>query len=84
MVRELTREEKGKIRALVTKWCANYDREYGCLSTDYRLFLLLQHKHPITKPLLHNDLAFAMLRRFETLYFKPPFSALKIGIRGAC
>lgn len=31
MARELTREEKGKIRALVTKWCANYDREYGCL-----------------------------------------------------
>lgn len=31
MSRELTREEKEKIRALVTKWCANYDREYGCL-----------------------------------------------------
>lgn len=45
---------------------------------------VLIDKHPITKPLLHNDLAFAMLRRFETLYFKPPFSALKIGIRGAC
>ena len=31
MARELTREEKRKIRALVTKWCANYDKEYGCL-----------------------------------------------------
>ena len=28
MARELTREEKRAIRALVTKWCANYDREY--------------------------------------------------------
>ncbi len=31
MARELTREEKRKIRALVVKWCANYDKEYGCL-----------------------------------------------------
>ena len=31
MSRELTREEKAAIRALVVKWCANYDREYGCL-----------------------------------------------------
>lgn len=31
MARELTREEKRAIRALVTKWCANYDRECGCL-----------------------------------------------------
>lgn len=29
--RELTREERAAIRALVVKWCANYDREYGCL-----------------------------------------------------
>ena len=29
--RELTRQEKAAIRALVVKWCANYDREYGCL-----------------------------------------------------
>ena len=28
MARELTREEKKKIRTLVTKWCANYDKEY--------------------------------------------------------
>ena len=26
MARELTREEKAKIRKLVTKWCANYDK----------------------------------------------------------
>ena len=31
MARELTREEKRKIRALVVKWCANYDTAYGCL-----------------------------------------------------
>lgn len=30
-MRELTREEKAAIRSLVTKWCANYDREMGCL-----------------------------------------------------
>lgn len=29
--RELTREEKTAIRKLVTRLCANYDREYGCL-----------------------------------------------------
>ena len=29
--RELTREERAAIRALVVKWCANYDWEYGCL-----------------------------------------------------
>ena len=34
MSRELTREEKAAIRALVVKWCANYDREYGCLPLD--------------------------------------------------
>ena len=25
--RELTRQEKAAIRALVVKWCANYDRD---------------------------------------------------------
>ena len=29
--RELTREERAAIRALVVKWCANYDRAVGCL-----------------------------------------------------
>ena len=29
MSRELTRLEKAAIRKLVTKWCANYDKDYG-------------------------------------------------------
>ncbi len=29
--RELTRQERAAIRSLVVRWCANYDREYGCL-----------------------------------------------------
>ena len=29
--RELTRQEKTAIRKLVVQWCANYDRDYGCL-----------------------------------------------------
>mgnify|MGYP002696425691 CR=1 FL=1 len=35
--RELTRQERAAIRALVVKWCANYDREYGCLPLDLSL-----------------------------------------------
>lgn len=31
MSRELKAQEKKAIRALVRKWCANYDRDYGCL-----------------------------------------------------
>ena len=31
MGRELTRTEKAAIRRLVSKWCANYDRDCGCL-----------------------------------------------------
>lgn len=38
--RELTRQEKAAIRALVTKWCANYDREYGCLPLDCECYML--------------------------------------------
>ena len=34
MSRELTRKEKTAIRSLVVTWCANYDREYGCLPLD--------------------------------------------------
>ena len=34
MSRELTRQEKTEIRKLVTKWCANYDKDYGCLPLD--------------------------------------------------
>ena len=41
MARELTREEKRAIRALVTKWCANYDRESGlCLPLDCACYML--------------------------------------------
>ena len=39
-MRELTREEKAAIRSLVTKWCANYDREYGCLPLDCECYML--------------------------------------------
>lgn len=38
--RELTRREKSAIRALVTKWCANYDPEYGCLPLDCPCYML--------------------------------------------
>ena len=31
VARELTREEKAAIRKLVTRLCANYDRDVGCL-----------------------------------------------------
>lgn len=40
MSRELTREERAKIRALVTKLCANYDRDYGCLPLDCECYML--------------------------------------------
>ena len=46
MSRELTREEKRKIRALVTKWCANYDKEYGCLPLDPALEAALMSEGP--------------------------------------
>jgi len=39
VARELTREEKRKIRALVTKWCANYDKEYGCLPLECECYM---------------------------------------------
>jgi len=32
--RELTGREKQRIKKLVTSCCANYDKEYGCLSLD--------------------------------------------------
>ena len=38
--RELTRQERAAIRALVVKWCANYDREYGCLPLDCPCYML--------------------------------------------
>lgn len=40
MSRELTRKEKTAIRSLVVTWCANYDREYGCLPLDSDCYML--------------------------------------------
>ena len=41
MGRELTRTEKAAIRRLVSKWCANYDRESGlCLPLDCACYML--------------------------------------------
>ena len=40
MSRELTRKEKTAIRSLVVTWCANYDREYGCLPLDGKCYML--------------------------------------------
>nr|MBQ8244374.1 cysteine-rich VLP protein [Oscillospiraceae bacterium] len=33
-VRELTEQEKRRIRQLVTQKCANFHEEYGCLPLD--------------------------------------------------
>ena len=38
--RELTREERAAIRALVVKRCANYDRGVGCLPLDCECYML--------------------------------------------
>ena len=43
MSRELTREERAAIRSLVLKWCANYDREYGCLPLDCECYMLRKY-----------------------------------------
>ena len=40
MARELTREEKTAIRKLVTRLCANYDRDMGCLPLDCPCYML--------------------------------------------
>ena len=40
MSRELTREEKSKIRSLVTRWCANYDNDGGCLPLECPCYML--------------------------------------------
>ena len=40
MSRELSRQEKTAIRKLVTKWCANYDKDYGCLPLDCPCYML--------------------------------------------
>ena len=39
MGRELTRTEKAAIRRLVSKWCANYDRDCGCLPLDCECYM---------------------------------------------
>ena len=40
MARELTREEKAAISKLVTRLCANYDRDMGCLPLDCPCYML--------------------------------------------
>ena len=40
MSRELTRQEKTAIRMLVIRWCANYDKDYGCLPLDCPCYML--------------------------------------------
>ena len=40
MSRELTRQEKTAIRKLVIRWCANYDKDYGCLPLDCPCYML--------------------------------------------
>lgn len=37
MSRELNRQEKTAIRKLVTKWCANYDKDYGWPAAGLRV-----------------------------------------------
>lgn len=38
--RELTEQEKRKIKSLVEKICANYDKEHGCLPLDCECYML--------------------------------------------
>ena len=40
MSRELTRQERTAIRSLVIKWCANYNKKYGCLLLDGECYML--------------------------------------------
>ena len=40
MSRELTRQEKAAIRYLVKRWCANYDKDAGCLPLDCECYML--------------------------------------------
>ena len=40
MSRELTRQEKTAIRSLVKRWCANYDKDAGCLLLDAPCYML--------------------------------------------
>lgn len=38
--RELTREERGEIKRMVTEQCANYSKHYGCLPLDGTCYML--------------------------------------------
>ena len=40
MSRALTRQEKAAIRSLVKRWCANYDKDAGCLPLDCSYYML--------------------------------------------
>ena len=40
VTRELTRPERAAIRKLVMDMCANYDREYGCLSMESPCYMM--------------------------------------------
>jgi len=40
MSRELTRQEKAAIRSLVKRWCANYDKDVGCLPLECPCYML--------------------------------------------
>ena len=40
MSRELTWQEKAAIRSLVKRWCANYDKDIGCLPLDCECYML--------------------------------------------
>ena len=40
MSRELTRQEKAAIRSLVKRWCANYDKDIGCLPLNCKCYML--------------------------------------------
>ncbi len=40
LLRELAHEEKAAIHSLVTKWRANYDREYSCLPLGCECYML--------------------------------------------
>ena len=45
MSRELTRQEKAAIRSLVKRWCANYDKDIGCLPLDCECYMPVSYTH---------------------------------------
>ena len=50
MSRELTRQEKAAIRSLVKRWCANYDKDAGCLPLDCECYMLTVERITETRP----------------------------------